>query len=263
MPLRRAGMTLVEMLVAVGVVTVLLVLVVVSVRPVMLRANELRNSSRISQSLKDIVAYAADHGGEMPNPGIPTDLSRPGRFHYFDYADSIEFRANSYPSFRRAWHRCLASWIGGEYRDTWHAAEGPNYINEEEREAFYEQPYSVRVQYPSRFVYSYAFLSESDIWSDTGAVLSSSDEMWLDHARYVHYDDVSFPSHKGVLIYAEPPAGSPGLLVAFADGSAGWFDPETELREPPFWPTLNHAAEPFRMSHPVIGTVDGYEGRDR
>lgn len=253
---RRFGVSLVEMLVLIGALTVLVIIAVASIRPAMLRIGEVKNSARIAGSFQDMLANATDTGGEMLNPGLPRDLSRPGRWHYFDLADSPERRASTYSSLRDFWHRGLANWAG-EQRDTWHAAEGPA-VPEDVGESFWGWPPDVRASFPTRFIYSYTMFTEADIWSGEGPALPEGANVWLDHAKYVHYEEIAFPARKGVLVYLDPPAGSRGVLVAFADGSSAWLDPVRDLLEGAYRP-----GGQARITHPVIGTVDGYRGMDR
>lgn len=260
---RRFGVSLVEMLVLIGALTVLLVAMVVAVRPVMLAAGESHNAARIGQSLKSMVAYAADRGGEMPNPGLPGDLSRAGRCHYLTLADSPEARISTYSSFRDYWPRCMSSWMGS-FNESWHAMESPSFRDREHEAAYHDAPPLYREQYPTRFIYSFTMLTDAHIWSGQGPTVSTNEAIWRDHARYVGYEMIRFPSDKGALAYLDPPAGSSGVLVAFADGSAEWLDPGSQLHEPPFWPAPSVATGVgARMPKPVLGTVDGFLGRDR
>lgn len=250
----RRAFTMIELLVVVTVVIVLVAIGLVSVRAVMDKRNDVVDISNLGATMKDFHAWSADHNGQMLNVGLPGD---PGARWY--YGGSIAPDTHSWLSVIAHykgqvgnWPRILARWTGASHAH-WHASAGIDTLDGQIDPDRVDHAYLAG--YPSRFVYSFTFLTSSECWQDPSIAIDN-DTFGREHLTRVYAEQVSHPASKGVLKYSTYPGPSNGHPVAFADGSA-----EVALKQSAL-PTAMDPVYPDIRWGTVHGTLHGHKGRD-
>ncbi|MBL0921799.1 MAG: type II secretion system protein [Phycisphaerales bacterium] len=247
----RRAVTLVEMLVAMGIVALLTAVLIVSLRGVRSQATDLQNLSNMRATLVDFVAWSVDHGGVMLNAGLPD--SQDGSWYYNGETDLV-LRRHFYLAQSIQWPRVLHRWLDATH-EHWHATRGPNDLDgdidlEELADAGQSQ------WAPSRFAYSATMLAAPESWTYPGRGWTL--DSFAERFERVAMERIRAPSQKGILTYYNA-AASEGRMVSFFDGSAS-FHADADLQAPGANP---QAIPPTVRGRPVFDTLDGCRGVDR
>lgn len=191
---RAAGLTLIEMLVSVAVMTILVALVVVAVRSARDAVEDQGALEDRRAALGMMLAWSADHGGVWLNAGVPasgdeTDISD------WDGSPVLRSYLTQYVTYRQVYWTDTGddsmSWCG---------------------------------------FYGLTMITDAAMWSGSPPAASYEGEsrrFW----REVGIEEVSFPSHKAVTVgtldkYVVDDWWADPYALGFADGSAAWVGAE-------------------------------------
>lgn len=246
----RRAVTLVEILVAIGVIGVLLTLLAPTLRGARVQAGETRSLSNARGIVGDIQQYATVNGERFPAAevgafyqtnvaGSPIRVSTPDRWA----------SARLWPAIIRdvaPWDERLASWVSGPFDADEH--EGRSFV-------------------PS-YDYSNSFVAPARVWSDSPPAAMPASEV-ESRSWDVRTSQVAFPAAKAMVwddaqTYNPRPSprlpdGAPGgpTPIGFADGHAAMHAPVSATA--PAVNVLN--ANVWRASR-LHNTRDGAQGRD-
>lgn len=249
---RRAGVTLVEVLVALGVIAVLLAISLAAFRRARITANDAKDLSNLRMTMLDFISYCNDHQGAWPNAGLPDaqDL-----WFYPPARSEWRTRIGLYESVAENWPMVLKRWSGAS-AEHWHSAYDdftsggridPSQARAEGRDLFGVQ---------SKYLYSRTFVTRWDAWTNPGLNVPF-EEYARTYFRIVRLSDVVSPSAKGVLRHDARPGNTDLRHCAFADGSASLRSMRAgrPTAVPPLWGSETPGL-------PILSTLHGYLGAD-
>lgn len=198
---RRAGVTLVELLVSIAVVAILSTLLVVILRQARAHANDAVEIADLRHAIGLMTMWSGDHGGRLLNVGMPRDPEL-GTV-YFENRKG-ELMSTNYLGQEGSWARILEAWSG--------------------------EPYPFRPN--GAMWYTATLLTNPELWPIDPA--PSTKLPAIPYWRILNMSDVAFPSAKGKLYrYILPPGSDPHDPpfdrhgIGFVDGSAGIFADNT------------------------------------
>lgn len=237
------GFTLMELLVVISVLAVLVSLALPSLRAARQRGLEARSLSTQRQLITALVMYAKDSRDGFPYFATPGDPNEPVTIRGFRVVPSEGYFRS------QTWH--WASAIVPEYFD------GPRTTIESPGVA---ETLRDQLGYPasiirSHYLLSYNVFAAASFWS-------SSDIADLTLLRPTRWDDVLFPSQKGLLLdvglghLVSNQASNPNCFASCADGSArsfNWYTMDTDR-------VVSNPLVPGPK--PVLSTRDGLSGID-
>lgn len=226
----RAGFSLVELLVAIGVIAVLVAISLPALRGARERSLDTQDLANMRTIVQDMAAWSNDHADVFPNGGgmtapyltiVRAEGEIVGVFDYYEHVGG--------------WIHVLRAHFG-EYSPAWGVARG----------------------YPAKPFYSNAMISDPRLWD---ACPTSPDRRWQ-FARTVSTSETAYPSAKGLLVTG----GSLGAQVAeqtysiaMVDGSAARYEVDAILRGA-YWEFCGSRLA--GATPPVVHTVRGVLGRD-
>ncbi|MBL0927491.1 MAG: type II secretion system protein [Phycisphaerales bacterium] len=243
---RLRGVTLVELLMAIGVIFVLLAIALPSLSRSRDSANTTVSLARIRQLVVGVESYATSERGCYPQLAEPSMRLTPLR------SKDNSFLV-SYFQTCQSWRWAMAEpWFGVPPTDP--SLRPPGTVPE------------VRVRGAVVITTEQEYLYSGTLFSDPGYWLPETRRGDISQFRAVRTSEVRSGSSKGVFIALYPWVAAPELgphsLVGFADGSAR----RVALDE--FLPPLvqgdgrSHPPGYFRSSLPVVHTPGGVRGRD-
>lgn len=244
----RFGLTLLETLVAIVVVSILLGLLVVGLRQVRERGKDAVVSSDLRTHTQVISSHAIDNDGRFPhftNHGLfNTQLSGGGINTVVSYFDA-----------HKTWHIALAE---------------AYYDSNAQSEVFFPPSYQNENGYWPIFTgYSYpcVFITGHEFWNPKTRI---GPEQW----RATRAAEVSSPAHKSLVVdnwtYATRVQDEGDLLreklsVGFCDGSVravAWNERMNGYERGDGYIFRNDGAVHFIDAPPLLHTLDGVRGRD-
>jgi prepilin-type N-terminal cleavage/methylation domain-containing protein len=253
----RRGLTLLELIVAVGVVALLLAISLPVLGAVRLTARETECLSQIRQTGLLMNSYATDHRGRLPQVGEPRltrSFSNEG--YWMNYFDQQMF-----------WPIALRGYAAAP-NDPRELTCPYTEIPVIEREEEFDSQFPEGAVLPVVYWYSSALFTRAALWRETAPVVDASQLL------PVNISEVAHPSAKAAFYelagrhrLVEPPLAPFGedfdehirpyyrVPVALVDGSAA-LKSRTELPGP--------VANPFYGGRPptLFNTRDGFLGRD-
>ncbi|MGD9691488.1 MAG: Tfp pilus assembly protein FimT/FimU [Phycisphaerales bacterium] len=250
--MKRSGISLLEVVIALGVIALLTALAITSLRRTRANTRDLRDTVSLGLTIRDFHAYANDQAGNYPNAGL---AHTPESQWFFTAHLPPHLQTGAYFSQMTAWPRVMHHW-SGRFQTHWHSVDGYNDLGGTYPPTVGWTPEITPDQHtPTLFLYSLSMLTHPDLWARPGVGPLSMEQIST-RCRLVQTADVAFPSLKGVLLFRNREA-SGSWLVAFADGSAS-----ARLVADAAPPAAPPSGPPDREGVPVLNTVDGYRGRD-
>ena len=240
---RTAGYTLIELLVAIGIIALLIAIIFPSLRPAKDSARRTRNMVVCHELLMSLHMYTSDNNSFFPYFATPGDPDGPIRVREFDFQDDLR-------SYFRA-------------QDTfWPSLIYPDYFSSRddlETNDLYES-YHVEANYPEYIVISHYFLTDTvfavpEYWVSD----EPPDDLSLLHG--VTIDDVQYPSDKGELVDMREISIEHPVNIGMFDGSIrklNWPSSYDEQIHGTGWVSRPFGARVF----PVMTTRKGVWGRD-
>lgn len=253
----RKAITLVETLIALGVVAILTLLVIMGLRHVRGATTTVTDLAGLGASMHDFLLYAEDHDGRLPNVGLPRPPPRSVTFPY-RADDSLAVQADLYWSNTNQWPRLMTEWKG-RFEPYWHSAQGvadprPAMPLPEGSPMLTPSQYALTL-----FEYSPTLITKPSLWTFPGRAAPSTEAIVPEY-EIVAVWQVRHPSGKGVLAYLrgyERSRRNP-ILAAFADGAASSKSSDS-AKQTAVMPLLPF---PTLRGAPVAATLDGYQGVD-
>ena len=240
----RNGLTLVESLISIGIVTVLASILLIAVVGARTHTQDIKALSDLKQHVAVFDMYSADHADAFPQlvPALPIrhEISNASGLRAYDlaYFETIRF-----------WNIGLSDQYydgdaqGQSFYSPTRVANGPG-------------------QGGTSYMHSQALLAGSDFWNTSTRL--SGHSQW----RAVRQAEVVSPSKKGIFLDYEgfmfPSVSSTSLMgvaIGFADGSAR-FIKVGELLPPYPRASGGPPGDDATLPIPVLHTVDGVRGRD-
>jgi type II secretory pathway pseudopilin PulG len=253
----RRGATLIELLVLIGIVAILTVIAITTLRHVRSGQMNARDLNNLRLSGRDILVFAADHDDVMLTTGLPGDS-------WFDAAYGTTLPPSAvnavYWGININWNRVLAKHLGQSF-DHWQSVHGLRVVDfpTTPGASTYTPPEPGSPGYAtglSRFGYSRAFVTSPELWTDPPLdVNSTTISVFFQRVRT---SQVRSPAGKGLMIHLDPPTSAGRHHTVFVDGSAAAV-PVSQFRETVPRPMGN----PLVQGAPVLDTKDGHDGADR
>lgn len=239
----RAGLSLVEVLVAIGVIGLLAALAVPVAWSIRGGSEDSINLANLRSTHQQFAAWGLDHDDEFVNTGPPA----PGHeFQLYDLGPGNGFMLANYGAHSHLWPLVLAPWTGRGF-ESWHSTHA------QPREPAVDVSTYAGAQWIGITAFEYA----ATMLYDPRAYTESNcpPESWAPLRRRVAWSEVRFPAQKALLYDSarpDEPDGRRVRPVLFVDGSGGLHD----LDRPGF--------EPLEGCHssPVHYTRDGVKGVD-
>lgn len=234
----RSAWTLVEMLVIVAIVTLLVVLLAPSLRPIRNYAQDVADMSKLSGHVATFQVYTADYRDCWPiftDPRATTTVLR---------LDGVVMEARYFDAIS-VWNFALAETLGGvSWRD-------PSFVSSRRRG---------RSGAFTSFWHTSTLLADPAYWNLS---TRTGPSQW----RGTKSHEVSFPSHKALLTRMDPwpvqraEIGPVFWVMALADGHA--VRKRTDMIAPPVFSGEGNWTGYFLNSGvPTLHTPDGLRGRD-
>lgn len=241
----RRAVTLLELLVAMGVVMVVVAITIPVLRSVVMQRHDAKNLASLRSTHQQFRQYANDHQDYFVNAGPPR---RPELPTLIDYGEPNGFIHMTYLAHTVWWPMVLATYTREGF-PTWHSTHwpAPDDVSEPIFSG-YDQP---RFIAQSGFQYSPACITSPQMWRDA----ADGAQQWS-YYRFVRWSETAHPASKGLLYDAVRPSVERGLevrSVVFVDGSARKHNFFEAIASPP-------GAE--RRGAPVEWTPEGIHGRD-
>ena len=249
----RAGFTLVELLVVIGVLAVLMAILAPAIGGAVIASREAVLLSRLHGIGQATEAYVGDHRFQLPQAGIPHE---PG------YSIDTNYLWQSYFAQSGFWTVALWPYFG----EINHPGMFPPWRDQ-------GQPTSTTIHYASMFQQNYAMFTQPGLWSPTHPIIDES-QLIAPRASEVAYPSakvaffLDFPMHLfdaslHGYIGTQPAGANFNTPIALADSSARLL-PYQDLPQSvsdPWWE--QRAAHVIPDSNGgLLRTLDGVEGRD-
>lgn len=242
---RRAsrGVTIVEVLITVGIVTLLMAITIPVLRSASMRSHDAKNQTSLRSTHQHFRLYANDNddffvnAGRPSAPGLPVivDFGRGnGSFSMHYFAQTWKWPAVTALHFKEAFA-------------VWHSTHTPPVPRDDGRPGGVENP---QFAFDTSFMYSQAMLAHP--WRFVEPGLLDDFQAY----RLVRWTETAFPANKGLMFDDARPRSSTQddrRNVSFVDGSVAILDISTVVPPPPGvdWDGI-----------PITATPLGILGRD-
>lgn len=244
--MRTRAVTLLELLIALGVVAIVIAIAVPVLRSGMVRAHDAKNQASLRSTHQHFQMYANDRGDSFVNAG-PAVI--PGYPIVVDFGEGNGRVAMGYLVQSWQW-TYVAALHFREAFPTWHSTHAARADATQPTVPQVGGVTNAQHAAPTAFIYSQAMLAEPRNFTSLRAISDPRGH------RLVRWSEVAFPSSKGLMSDPERPRFKKDerrLNVSFVDGSAGLMDYTNAAPPPPEtdWPGI-----------PVYATPMGVLGRD-
>jgi len=240
---QRRGWTLLETLIALGIIAVLMSIMIPVLRSVLGKSGMTKNQANMSLTMKDFFSWSNSNKGRMLNKGLPPEDNPYGYITqsqtwpdvlFLAFGEAEPYWQSTYANPEPYLHgtMTLAEARRIEPGWEWHA--------------------------PSDFHYSVTMLTAPKSWQYPGLGLNDVPD-FAKYYAYILQADIAYPSNKGVLWHDHIEPG-PGRqrLVAFGDGSVSQRD-ILSAKPSAAYPTSHDVNKRWG---PIAGTLHGALGQD-
>lgn len=246
---RKAAFTLIEGLVAIGMVVVLTTLALALARPARTAADDTSNLNNLRLTGVDFAKWSLDHQEKMVTIGMPNTAEAA----WFFGGQEWMYLAQMFQ-----WPRILQRHLG-ETHDCWQSTRGPaptgeNALPPEDADRDFVNTWQ------TRYLYAHTMRVRPDAYTFPGQAYPSVEE-FAKQFLLVTQPMITNPAAKGILVERDRPGPARRWHVLFADGRSASVDPADAVPPAAIPSFLGEGVQTVR-GQPVLETLDGCRGAD-